>query len=66
MSSASCSGDQMSRDSHSQQFTALWNWVTEADGETIEAAFPDWGRHIFLRGLLVGSLLALGGSQGAL
>jgi hypothetical protein len=42
MSSASCSGDQMSRDSHSQQFTALWNWVTEADGETIEAAFPGW------------------------
>lgn len=40
---------------------ALLNWVTGADGETIEAAFPGWGRHIFLGGLLVGSLTALVG-----
>jgi hypothetical protein len=40
---------------------ALYNWVTAADGETIEAAFPGWGRHIFMGGLLVGSLVALGG-----
>ena len=39
----------------------LFNWVTDADGETIEAAFPGWGRHILLGGLLVSSLIALGG-----
>jgi hypothetical protein len=40
---------------------ALFNWVTGVDGETIEAAFPGWGRHIFLGGLLFSSLFALGG-----
>lgn len=44
--------------------TAGWaavNWVTGADGEVIEAAFPSFGRHIFFGGLLGGSVLALMG-----
>lgn len=44
--------------------TAGWaalNWATGADGETIEAAFPGWGRHLWFGGLLAGATLALVG-----